>query len=795
MVMMYQFAFWFSTRFGSLVVATLTLIQSITALTFCIVWIENQDKVKDKIGTWLRENDMRFMTGTLHDMERDPESYLVGFIVYLSLHCFACVLLLYGSLKGLIITWNMDENKCKPLIVLPLEDNISMIQKCHLPRSYSDVFNFKTGSYILLRISKVSRCVCKLYWRSDVYNSSCFIDDSVISISDCKRTTFGLPLEAPQRTYNNITVEQVQALPRCVAVKHLSVSLVFESVTCNKRWKEKPAELLDIVKNLLEFFMLVTDSIVYTKNLSNSQKFGIHCIVVHDIGTDVTVGRVVSGTNVHITHKLSKVWLEQFQNSSDKPPLSGLSSAYQTLHEVISHHKLYRQTAEELGINSCSQVLLVGPSGCGKTTLVRNLAANCGAVLVSVLGPEAFQPKPGDTEAWLLNIFQEASDLAEESLGIDSVCILLLDEVDSLCPRRSGGGLTPYQARASTQLLTLLEHIDRVKGLIVIATTNRPNALDPKIRRPGRLETEAKNNLEEWLLDFKASVGRVRPSSLRGGLGVVTTQPSKLSDIGGMKDIKQSLCAAVEWPLLYPEAFARFGLPHPKGVLLYGPPGCAKTSLARALASALNVTFLSISAAELYSPYVGDAEKGIAELFHRARLGAPTILFIDEIDALVGSRGERESGVQERVLSALLTEMDGIGVRLDSLSTVNKGVVVIAATNRPDMLDDALLRPGRFDKLLYVPPPDAEARLDILKILTAHTPLGDCVDLQTIALATNNFSGADLSNLCREAALAALTEGGMAVKQVKHKHFLQVLQHLLPSLSQDQIDFYSCYKK
>ncbi|XP_069689212.1 ATPase family gene 2 protein homolog B-like isoform X3 [Periplaneta americana] len=753
----------------------------------------------------------------------------------------------------------MDENKCKPLIVLPLEDNISMIQKCHLPRSYSDVFNFKTGSYILLRISKVSRCVCKLYWRSDVYNSSCFIDDSVISISDCKRTTFGLPLEAPQRTYNNITVEQVQALPRCVAVKHLSVSLVFESVTCNKRWKEKPAELLDIVKNLLEFFMLVTDSIVYTKNLSNSQKFGIHCIVVHDIGTDVTVGRVVSGTNVHITHKLSKVWLEQFQNSSDKPPLSGLSSAYQTLHEVISHHKLYRQTAEELGINSCSQVLLVGPSGCGKTTLVRNLAANCGAVLVSVLGPEAFQPKPGDTEAWLLNIFQEASDLAEESLGIDSVCILLLDEVDSLCPRRSGGGLTPYQARASTQLLTLLEHIDRVKGLIVIATTNRPNALDPKIRRPGRLETEvhisvptqleredilqalvapfslkneeekaemchkvacftpgyvgadlsllcqdvilsrhkkkAKNNLEEWLLDFKASVGRVRPSSLRGGLGVVTTQPSKLSDIGGMKDIKQSLCAAVEWPLLYPEAFARFGLPHPKGVLLYGPPGCAKTSLARALASALNVTFLSISAAELYSPYVGDAEKGIAELFHRARLGAPTILFIDEIDALVGSRGERESGVQERVLSALLTEMDGIGVRLDSLSTVNKGVVVIAATNRPDMLDDALLRPGRFDKLLYVPPPDAEARLDILKILTAHTPLGDCVDLQTIALATNNFSGADLSNLCREAALAALTEGGMAVKQVKHKHFLQVLQHLLPSLSQDQIDFYSCYKK
>ncbi|PNF38587.1 hypothetical protein B7P43_G03982 [Cryptotermes secundus] len=243
------------------------------------------------------------------------------------------------------------------------------------------------------------------------------------------------------------------------------------------------------------------------------------------------------------------------------------------------------------------------------------------------------------------------------------------------------------------------------------------------------------------------------------------TQHAKLSDIGGMESIKQSLCAAVEWPLLYPETFAKFGLPQPKGVLLYGPPGCAKTSLACALASAMNVTFLSVSAADLYSPYVGDAEKSIGELFHRARLGAPTILFIDEIDALVGSRGHREQGVQERVLSALLTEMDGIGVQQDSVSTmyktyrgnksvcppqINVGVVVIAATNRPDMLDNALLRPGRFDKLLYVPPPDNAARLAILRVLTAHIPLGDCVDLQFLALTTNLFSGADMSNLCRE---------------------------------------------
>ncbi|XP_054281974.1 ribosome biogenesis protein SPATA5L1-like [Macrosteles quadrilineatus] len=227
------------------------------------------------------------------------------------------------------------------------------------------------------------------------------------------------------------------------------------------------------------------------------------------------------------------------------------------------------------------------------------------------------------------------------------------------------------------------------------------------------------------------------------------------------------------------------------GVLLYGPPGCAKTSLVRAVASATNTTFLAVSAAEIYSPYVGDAERTVSELFHRARIGAPAILFIDEIDALVGCRGNRERGSQERILTAFLTEMDGIGVRLDS-GTTQAGVIVVAATNRPDVLDPALTRPGRFDRIVYVGPPDVNQRLEILQILTKRTPLANDVDLSVMAEKTDLFSGADLAQLCKEAGLEALTIDGMSVTEVKQKHWMSALESMSPSLSRDQVDQYRC---
>ncbi|XP_039292818.1 spermatogenesis-associated protein 5-like protein 1 [Nilaparvata lugens] len=296
---------------------------------------------------------------------------------------------------------------------------------------------------------------------------------------------------------------------------------------------------------------------------------------------------------------------------------------------------------------------------------------------------------------------------------------------------------------------------------------------------------------KEWL----SVVCDARPSVLRGEQALVSEKAIDLSDIGGLQQSKISLQKAVEWPLFYHDSMKRLGIMQSKGVLLYGPPGCAKTSLVCAIASKLNITFLSISAAAIYSPYVGDAERTISQLFRRARLSAPSVLFIDEIDALVGSRGLGMHKVSESVLSTLLTEMDGVGVKLEKSIDIEESfqpkVVVVAATNRPNLLDPALVRPGRFDRLVYVGPPDRHERLEILQKLTRKIPLGSSVNLEELASKTSMFSGADLSSLCKEAALIAMCEGGMNVEYVEQSHWLKALESMEPSLTQEQIDCYS----
>uniref|UniRef100_UPI00398F152D ATPase family gene 2 protein homolog B n=1 Tax=Pristiophorus japonicus TaxID=55135 RepID=UPI00398F152D len=269
--------------------------------------------------------------------------------------------------------------------------------------------------------------------------------------------------------------------------------------------------------------------------------------------------------------------------------------------------------------------------------------------------------------------------------------------------------------------------------------------------------------------------------------------------------------------MMFPEAFVRMGVKPTRGILLYGPPGCAKTTLVKAAASSCRCSFLSVSGADLFSPFVGDSEKALAQVFRQARAAAPSILFLDEIDSMLGSRSlDATSGrsVHERVLSVLLNEMDGIGrsvterrgsgqktlecegeqsegqtKKLEFQEVCNKDVIVVAATNRPDLLDDALLRPGRFDQIIFVPTPDKEARLSILRICTSKTPLDD-VSLEELAAETVGFTGADLQNLCKEAALLALQENGLDAAAVNHRHFLKSLQSVKPSLSQQQMEFY-----
>lgn len=318
------------------------------------------------------------------------------------------------------------------------------------------------------------------------------------------------------------------------------------------------------------------------------------------------------------------------------------------------------------------------------------------------------------------------------------------------------------------------------------------------------------------MADFQEAFKKIQPSSFRSAIGLKECKPITWEQIGGLEDVKLKLKQSVEWPMKFPQAFARMGLARPKGVLLYGPSGCAKTTLVKAVATSCHCSFLSVSGAELFSPYVGDSEKILSQVFRQARANTPAIIFLDEIDSILGSRSHSKTGhgVSERVLSVLLNELDGVGLKvterrgnklqlegrceelsdeerqLEFQETLSRDFMVVAATNRPDMLDDALLRPGRLDRVIYIPPPDLKGRLSILKICTEKIPLDTDVSLQDIAARTDLFSGADIENLCKEAALLALQENGLEATAVKHGHFVKSLETVKPSLSMKDLEFY-----
>lgn len=318
------------------------------------------------------------------------------------------------------------------------------------------------------------------------------------------------------------------------------------------------------------------------------------------------------------------------------------------------------------------------------------------------------------------------------------------------------------------------------------------------------------------MADFQEAFKRTQPSSFRSAIGLTECKPVTWEQIGGLEDVKLKLKQSIEWPMKFPQAFARMGLSPPKGILLYGPSGCAKTTLVKALATSCHCSFFSVSGADLFSPYVGDSEKILSQVFRQARANTPAIIFLDEIDSILGCRAHCKTshGVSERVLSVLLNELDGIGLKvterrgsklqlegqcheqsdeerkLEFQETLNKDFMVVAATNRPDMLDDALLRPGRLDKVIYIPPPDLKGRLSILKICTEKIPLDPDVSLQDVAVLTDLFSGADIENLCKEAALLTLQENGLEATAVKHEHFVKSLRTVKPSLNMKDLEFY-----
>jgi len=501
---------------------------------------------------------------------------------------------------------------------------------------------------------------------------------------------------------------------------------------------------------------------------------------------------------------------------------------------------------EKLGIEPPKGVLLHGPPGTGKTLLAKAVANESEANFILINGPELMSKFYGESEKNLRDKFDEAEKT--------SPSIIFIDEIDAIAPKREES-FGEVERRVVSQLLTLMDGLQSRGKVVVIGATNRPNAIDPALRRPGRFDRElsisvpdkkgrlqvlkihtrsmplskdvnldeiagithgfvgadlsslakeaAMNVLRKILpkikmdeeeaipreiletlritkKDFYEALKIVRPSAMREVL--VETPNVKWENIGGLEDLKQELIEAVEWPMKYPDAFTRMGIKPPRGILLYGPPGTGKTLLAKAVANESEANFIQVKGPELLSMWVGKSEEGVRKIFERARQVAPCIVFFDEIDALASRRGESAgSKVHDQVLNQLLAELDG----LEELQSI----IVIGATNRPDMLDPAMLRPGRFDRILLASVPDKSGRLEILKIHTNKMPLAKDIDLKKIAQETEGYVGADLESLCREAAMLALRKDKEA-KQVSKKHFDAAMKKVKASVSKNSIDKY-----
>ena len=521
--------------------------------------------------------------------------------------------------------------------------------------------------------------------------------------------------------------------------------------------------------------------------------------------------------------------------------IGGLGEVVPKIREMIELPLRRPEVFERLGVEPPKGVLLHGSPGTGKTLIAKAVANESGANFISLAGPEIFSKWYGQTEENLRKVFDDAEKNAPS--------IIFIDEIDALAPKREET-TGEVERRTVSQLLALMDGLKSRGKVIVIAATNRVNSLDPALRRSGRFDREIeipipdkkgrkeilqihtrymplekdvnldkladitygyvgadiaglakeaamhalrrvipeisalkedevipKDVLEKLKVtkeDFDYALRMVPPSAMREVL--VEVPKVKWEDVGGLEDVKEALKEAVEWPIKNPECFKRVGVKPPKGILLYGPPGVGKTYIAKALANEAGVNLVAVKGPEILTMWVGESERKLRDLFRRAKQVAPAIILFDEIDALAPKRGvEMGTRVTEQVVSQLLTELSGIEDM--------EGVVVIATTNRPDIIDSALLRPGRFDRLIYVPAPDEKTRLEIFKVHTRDMPLKG-VSLDKLAKETDGYSGADIEALCREAALFALRED-IKANEITMKNFEKALKKIKPSIAED----------
>jgi transitional endoplasmic reticulum ATPase len=521
--------------------------------------------------------------------------------------------------------------------------------------------------------------------------------------------------------------------------------------------------------------------------------------------------------------------------------IGGLGETIGLVREMVELPLKHPELFDRLGIDPPKGVLLHGPPGCGKTLLARAVAHETNARFFSISGPEILDKFYGESERRLRKLFDQASE--------EGPSIIFIDEIDSIAGKREGQA--DVSAKLVSQLLACMDGLSNRSKVIVMAATNRPDVIDMALRRPGRFDREIEivapdrkgrkeiltihtrgmplakdvdldtlvnsthgfvgadlaalcreaamatlrkilpkidldkpipkeiiESLTVNVADFKEALKRVEPSAMREVFLEIPNVTWK--DVGGLADVQRELQEATEWPLKEPERFKEIGVDPPKGILLIGPPGCGKTLLAKAVANESEANFITIRGPEIFSKWVGESERAVRAIFHKARQVAPAIIFFDELDAIAPIRGScAGSHVYESVLNQLLAEMDGMEEM--------RNVIVIGATNRPDVVDAALLRPGRFDRIIMVPPPDFGSRKQIFKVHTKKMKLDKDINFDQLAKSTEGFSGADIANVCREAGMMALREKATAVTM---PHLLKALEKSQPSIDPEMVKHY-----
>ena len=526
--------------------------------------------------------------------------------------------------------------------------------------------------------------------------------------------------------------------------------------------------------------------------------------------------------------------------------IGGLKEQINRLREIVELPLRHPEVFAKLGIEPHSGILMYGSPGCGKTLIAKALASESAANFYIIHGPEIVNKYYGETEARLRDIFKEAKETAPS--------IIFIDEIDAIAPKREEA-FGDVEKRVVAQLLSLMDGMSDRGNVIVLGATNRPESIDPALRRPGRFDREieigvpnaqgrfeilgihtrgmplaqdidlqelalelngytgadikalcreaAMKALRRYIPEIDSGTGKVSPDTLRvmdirsrdfreGMKEIIPTAMRefyvevsriKWEDVGGLHNVKRILHDNLIMSIKEPENFSRMGVRAPRGALLFGPPGCGKTLIAKSLATISSANIIVVRGPEVLSKWVGESEKAIREIFRKAKSSSPCVIVFDELDSLARPRGQDDISGNERVLSQLLTEMDDSG---------SSGIIIIGITSRPDLLDTSLIRPGRLDLIVYVESPDEKARNEIIGKLTSDMPLSKDVDLAHIAARTKGFSGADLVALCREAAINAIRN---KVRIVNNSDFEKSLQFVKPSITKDVEDWYESIRR